>query len=111
MIPAPKRQTAPLWKLLPLRMTLVSVSPRAPELGLIEVSVGGGGGGGEEEPLWKRDELHGVVLRRAGGEGGLIGAGSRHDAVDQADRGSPGIISLTFEGPAAGRTGTGRIRG
>ena len=43
VIPAPKLQVAPLWKLLPEMMTLGKLCPCAPELGLTEVTEGGGG--------------------------------------------------------------------
>ena len=44
MIPAPKLQAAPLWKLLPVMATLGKFCPCAPELGLTELTEGGGGG-------------------------------------------------------------------
>src|SRR6267142_1464226 len=44
VIPAPKLQVAPLWKALPVMMTLGKLCPCAPELGLTEPTVGGGGG-------------------------------------------------------------------
>ena len=43
-MPEPNVQVAPLWKLLPLRMTDVKVCPGAPELALTEVRTGAGGG-------------------------------------------------------------------
>src|ERR1700747_3524963 len=53
VIPVPKLQVAPLWKLLPLIITLGRFCPCAPELGLTELTVGGGGGpaAGTEKPL------------------------------------------------------------
>ena len=41
-MPAPKLQVAPLWKLLPVMMTLGKLCPCAPELELTEVTEGGG---------------------------------------------------------------------
>src|SRR6267143_2349982 len=43
VIPAPKLQVAPLWKLLPVITTLGRLCPSAPEFGLTELAEGGGG--------------------------------------------------------------------
>src|SRR2546423_6423317 len=43
VIPAPKLQPAPLWKLLPPITTLGKLCPCAPEFGLTELTVGAGG--------------------------------------------------------------------
>ncbi len=44
VIPAPKPQVAPLWKLLPVMMMLGKLCPCAPELELTEPTEGGGAG-------------------------------------------------------------------
>ncbi|PYU07991.1 MAG: hypothetical protein DMG34_02755, partial [Acidobacteria bacterium] len=48
VMPAPKLQVAPLWKLLPAMMTLGKLCPCAPELELTEVTEGGGA---DDRPL------------------------------------------------------------
>ena len=53
VIPVPNVQVAPLWKLLPVRTTLVKFWPCAPELGLTELSVGGGAAVVTVKPLDK----------------------------------------------------------
>ena len=42
VMPAPKLQDAPLWKLLPLMITLGKFCPCVPEFGLTVLTVGGG---------------------------------------------------------------------
>ena len=44
VMPVPKLQVAPLWKLLPVMATFGKFCPCAPELGLTELTVGGGAG-------------------------------------------------------------------
>jgi hypothetical protein len=50
VMPAPKLQLAPLWKLLPVMITFGKLCPCAPELGLTELT-DGGGGGADDLPL------------------------------------------------------------
>src|SRR5438270_12998964 len=42
VMPAPKLQVAPLWKLLPVMLTPGKLWPCAPEFGLTEFTLGGG---------------------------------------------------------------------
>src|SRR5437899_3271774 len=61
------------------------------------------------DPSLECNDLHRIILRRAGGDGGLIRSRGRDDAVQPAHCCFFRIIRLTLDRPAAGRTRTERF--